>query len=465
MTTRLFNAFDSAPSLFWSEKEQQYVLYFRYSIRGKPRGPDIIPGVRTVARATSVDLVHWSEPTPMIYGNDGPEPPENLYTNGTHPYFRAPHIYVAFPARFMPGRRVIHDRQLADLDMATFHSGHYHFDCADSVLMTSRGGNRYARTFMGVFIRPGPGPSNWGSRSNYALRGVVQTGPTEMSLYVNRHYAQATWHVQRMTLRLDGFTSVRAPYQGGELLTRPLAFCGRHLFLNYATSAAGSVRVEVQTASGNPVPGFALSDCREVFGDHVERGVAWKGHADLGALAGKPVRLRFAMKDADLYSLRFQKEPPKQVAYKVVEPVVVPADPSLDFPGGQMTVEAFVYVIRPASAHPGERILSKYNHLGGDNTQGLGVDRLARRPIAVPRQPDHARHQGSARRPNADIDKPPSVGEMGPHRDRLRSPQPTSASLHQRQAGYTTRNPRCAHAPHPGPRPRFGTLRRQECHV
>ena len=51
--TDLFNAFDSAPSLFWSEAEQQYVLYFRYSIRGKPRGPDIIPGVRTVARTTS----------------------------------------------------------------------------------------------------------------------------------------------------------------------------------------------------------------------------------------------------------------------------------------------------------------------------------------------------------------------------------------------------------------------------
>ena len=153
-----------------------------------------------------------------------PKPPENLYTNGTHPYFRAPHIYVAFPARFMPGRRSISDAQLPGLDMATFGTNRYHLDCADSVFMTTRGGNTYDRSFMGVFIRPGLGPANWGSRSNYALRGVVQTGPAEMSLYVNRHYAQATWHIQRMTLRLDGFASVRAPYEGGELLTKPLTF-------------------------------------------------------------------------------------------------------------------------------------------------------------------------------------------------------------------------------------------------
>ena len=75
--------------------------------------------------------------------------------------------------------------------------------------------------------------------------------------------------------------------------------------LNYATSGAGSVRCEIQDAAGKPLPGFALADCEEIYGDHLERAVSWKGDADLAALAGKPVRLRFVLKDADLCSLRF----------------------------------------------------------------------------------------------------------------------------------------------------------------
>jgi hypothetical protein len=66
------------------------------------------------------------------------------------------------------------------------------------------------------------------------------------------------------------------------------------------------VRVEVQDASGRPVPGLALEDCVEVIGDEIERVVRWKGEADLGRLAGAPVRLRFALKDADVFSFRFR---------------------------------------------------------------------------------------------------------------------------------------------------------------
>ena len=121
-----------------------------------------------------------------------------------------------------------------------------------------------------------------------------------------RHYAQPSWHIERLTLRLDGFGSVRAPYQGGEMLTRPLVFSGDSLVINYATSAAGSLRVEVRDMEGRPIPGFSLAECREIIGDEIERRVTWEGRPDLGQLSGKPVRLRFVMKDADLYSLRFR---------------------------------------------------------------------------------------------------------------------------------------------------------------
>jgi len=34
---------------------------------------------------------------------------EELYTNATKPYFRAPHIYLSFPMRYFPGRNSLSD--------------------------------------------------------------------------------------------------------------------------------------------------------------------------------------------------------------------------------------------------------------------------------------------------------------------------------------------------------------------
>jgi hypothetical protein len=64
---------------------------------------------------------------------------------------------------------------------------------------------------------------------------------------------------------------VNAPYRGGELVTKPLVFQGRQLVLNFATSAAGGLRVELQDREGRPLPGFGLADAVEQVGDDVER--------------------------------------------------------------------------------------------------------------------------------------------------------------------------------------------------
>ena len=89
------------------------------------------------------------------------------------------------------------------------------------------------------------------------------------------------------------------------MVTKPVAFSGMCLQINYSTSAAGSLRVELQTFQGEPIPGFTVGDCPEIIGDEIERVVCWKGGPDVSALSGQPVRLRFVMRDADLYSLQF----------------------------------------------------------------------------------------------------------------------------------------------------------------
>jgi hypothetical protein len=112
--------------------------------------------------------------------------------------------------------------------------------------------------------------------------------------------------LRRYSIRLDGFVSLNAPYSGGTATTVPITFAGDRLSLNFATSAAGALRVAVLDAGGQPLPGFGLADCDELFGDTVDRTVTWRDSADLSSLTGQSVRLQFELKDADLFSFQFQ---------------------------------------------------------------------------------------------------------------------------------------------------------------
>ena len=167
----------------------------------------------------------------------------------------------------------------------------------DILFMTTRGGNHYDREFTQSFIRPGLGKDGWADRANYAAIGIHQTSDTHLSMFLTGG--------RRYTLRLDGFVSVNALLAGGELITKPLTFTGKQLEINYATSAAGQMRVELQDTTSQPLPGFTLEDCEPIWGDHVSRIVKWKTGDDVSPLAGQPVRLRVELIDADLYSVRF----------------------------------------------------------------------------------------------------------------------------------------------------------------
>lgn len=285
--------YDSQNLAFYSEHEGRYVCYFRTFRRIGSQN------YRWISRTTSADFLNWAPPEEMSFGG---APAEHLYTNQTSPYFRAPHIRVSIAARFFPGRQVIDDSEARAINV----DPQYYKDISDAVLFTTRGGTTYDRTFLDAFIRPGLGLENWVSRTNYPAWNVIQTGPSEMSLYVNKNYGQPTAQLVRYTMRLDGFASLHAGAEGGELITKPIRFQGSTLDLNFATSAGGSVRVELQDEAGQPIPGYSLADARELIGDQISRPARWTAGTAVESLAGKTIRLRFVLKDADLYSFRFQ---------------------------------------------------------------------------------------------------------------------------------------------------------------
>ncbi|MEX2512438.1 MAG: hypothetical protein WD398_06000 [Cyclobacteriaceae bacterium] len=283
-------AFDSQNVAFWSESEEQYICYFRiFTKEGR---------FRSISRATSKDFIHWSEPVEMTYGD---APYEHLYIQQTSPYFRAPHIYVAIGARLLPNRQIGTLEQLTELKV----DPNQHKGLAEPYIMTTRGGHVYDRTFMEAFIRPGIGLNNWVARTNFPALNVVQTGPEEMSVYVNQDYTQPTAHLRRYAMRLDGFSSIHANYNGGTVITKPFTFSGEQLELNFSTAAAGEIRIEIQDEHGIPIPGFTMEESAELIGNEIAKIASWKNGKSLISLATKPIRLHIYMKDADLYSLKF----------------------------------------------------------------------------------------------------------------------------------------------------------------
>jgi len=273
------HAMDSQNVGFWSEAEGQYVCYFRTWT-----DPDRL---RSVSRSTSKDFITWTDPVEMKPNMPG----EHLYTTQTHPYFRAPHIYIALATRFVPGRvPTATDGPLGETKEP---------NVTDICFMSSRAGStHYDRLFPEAFIRPGLDESRWTNRANYAALNVVPISPTQMMIH---HRSGSDYF-----LRIDGFISATGNATAGELVTKPLTFKGERLTLNLSTTARGSAQVEIQDADGKPIKGFALDDCTPLIGDKIAMDVAWKGNPSLTSLAGKTVRLRFVMKECDLYSLVFR---------------------------------------------------------------------------------------------------------------------------------------------------------------
>jgi len=306
-------AFDSQNLAFWDPVRREYRAYWRIFTAGVIDEKTWKPaGHRAIRTATSPDFEHWTNQADLTYVDS---PSEHLYTNQIKAYYRAPHLFIGFPTRYVErgwsdSMRALPEREHRELRASA--SLRYGTALSEGLLMTSRDG-RLFRRWNEAFLRPGiEREGTWHYGHQYIAWHVVETksaldgAPNELSLYAGESYWTGTSSaLRRYTLRMDGFVSVSAPMSGGEIVTKPLTFTGSKLLMNFSTSAAGSVQIEIQDDSGKPLPRFALADCPPIFGDSLARQVTWKETGDLGSLVGKPVRLRFALKDADLYAFRF----------------------------------------------------------------------------------------------------------------------------------------------------------------
>jgi len=299
-------AFDSHNTCFWDGARNRYVMYVRYFTEGG------FKGLRSIGVSYSEDFVTWSEPVGIAYPGS---PPQQMYTNHIAPYHRAPHILMGFPTRYVARPTNPHGVQQEPVGLRSQLSAMCErcgSDLTDGVFMTSRDGQSFRR-WDEAFLRPGPeSEGRWIYGDNYGAYGLWETAsvvpgaPNEISMLFTEHaWIDSDHQARRYTIRLDGFTSMHARLSGGEFTTKAVTFAGNRLSVNYATSAAGSLRVEIQDANGDPIPGYSLDESLEHYGDRVDQPIAWTGGADVSALAGTPIRLRFALSDGDLYAFQF----------------------------------------------------------------------------------------------------------------------------------------------------------------
>ena len=106
--------------------------------------------------------------------------------------------------------------------------------------------------------------------------------------------------LRRFTYRLDGFVSVSSATESGAVLTRALTFEGHEMAINASTQPEGNVHAEIQ------MEGQTVAESESFTGNSTGQVLRWKSDADLGALAGKAVQVRFVLQNADLYSFQFR---------------------------------------------------------------------------------------------------------------------------------------------------------------
>jgi hypothetical protein len=157
-------AFDSQNVSFWSETEGRYVCYFRHFLEKQ---------LRSVCRTTSEDFRHWTEPVPMKPNFPG----EHLYTTLTHPYYRAPHLYVALPTRFHPARG----------------------ESTDILFMTARGDAPFRPHLPGSVHPPGAGPRPLGQPHHHR---AAERGPYRPGGDVDLHHPVPALHPAAGRFRL-----------------------------------------------------------------------------------------------------------------------------------------------------------------------------------------------------------------------------------------------------------------------
>jgi hypothetical protein len=165
-----------------------------------------------------------------------------------------------------------------------------------------RDGFHWYRPCRQAFLGVSEDPLAWNWGNVQSVGGGCLVVGDRLFFYVSGRSANQKVNSTGLAfLRRDGFASMDAGCREGELLTRPLRFSGKNLFVN-VNAPHGELRVEVLDEKGNLFSRFAANRCSPIRENSTLCEVRWQDVTDLSALANQSVRFRFLLRNGRLYS-------------------------------------------------------------------------------------------------------------------------------------------------------------------
>lgn len=310
---------DDVITACYSGFHQRFVVF--------PKNPIPVMGRlrRTLFSSTSFDFVHWSKLEPALVADrrddlgsrvraERVRPllnfPDNLNVMRTEIYgtgtYAAESCLIAFPWMFTV---------TANIPKLGNHEGPLEVQLA-----VSRDLVHWERPFRAPLIEPGQ-VGTWDS-GMFSTASAAFDYQDEVWLY---YYGAGFTHgapipargpdrdqlarypsgIGLVKWKKDRFVSADAGPAGGTLTTVPLEFAGQHLEVNARVLPEGELTVELLDAGRRPIPGWPVSHSPR--GDHLRHVVSFGGRTDLSPFAGKPLILRFTLRQAELFAFAFRK--------------------------------------------------------------------------------------------------------------------------------------------------------------
>ena len=307
---RTNGTYDSYNVVYWDADKKQYVMYYRGyhkkdgTILNGYSGMDEVNDIRDVRMAVSSDFRNW-EFVDFINIQNSKE--VQLYTNQITPYYREKNTLIGFPTRYTD--RVNEKENYNDMPIADLRGDIYGRTATaltDCGIMTSTDGLNF-NLRKTAFLTPGPENSkNWWYGDCYMAYGMVETVAEdgenrEISMYVGENYRVDKVDFRRYTIRLDGFFSWYGDGDGATVTTKSFVLSYDNMYVNFATSALGSVKITVLDKNGKEIDGYKSGT---LFGDSTNRPVRFE--KSLKDLVGKEIKLKIELTDAHLYSYTFE---------------------------------------------------------------------------------------------------------------------------------------------------------------
>ncbi len=267
-----------------------------------PAQPNGWVSKRAIYRIESTDLIDWSEPKRVLTPGTLHNLDDQFYSLA---YFRLGRYHCAL----MPVFHAVDNTK--DTELVYSHDGIEWHHYPREPWRIQRGGQGTWDEFQIDTVIP---PLRLGDHHlvfyggadfhhDWAMVGKAQGLDTPE---VNYSLEQLNECLGLATFRADGFVSLDSGLREGIITTTPFFSTGEQLIINARCHSKGYIEVEITDIMDEVWKGFSRSDCKRFTGDETSHVVAWEGQSGINMVPGY-TRVRFYMKNAELYSFRVDK--------------------------------------------------------------------------------------------------------------------------------------------------------------